>query len=111
MKKRKPRSRTRPTVDGREPGAGWWCQLIHNVPEMSHGEKTAKRQKMDEKSITLDHSRIGHRKDIRDSKDFLPLLAFPPFFLLPTSFLLPVLGLESELWYKLRVTSASITLA
>ena len=43
-------------------------------------KNTAKSQKMDEKSITLDHSRIGHRKDIRDSKDFLPLLAFPPFF-------------------------------
>ena len=81
------------------------------TPALQASEKTAKSQKMDEKSITLDHSRIGHRKDIRDSKDFLPLLAFPPFFLLPTSFLLPVLGLESELCYKLRVTSASITLA
>ena len=40
-RKRKPRSRTRPTVDGREPGSGWWWQLIQNVPEMSHREKTA----------------------------------------------------------------------
>lgn len=56
VKKRKPRSRTHPTVDGRDLGAGWWWQLIPHVPEMPYSEKTAenkkniKKKKIDEKS-------------------------------------------------------------
>ena len=53
-KEKKPRSRTRPTVDGREPCAGWWWELIQNVPEMSYTGKKNNSQKMDEKSITFD---------------------------------------------------------
>ena len=42
VKKRKPHSRTPPTVDRREPCAGWWWQLIQNVQEMSYSEKKNK---------------------------------------------------------------------
>ena len=65
-KEKKPRSRTRPAVDGREPCTGWWWQLIQTVPEMSCQSFTRQRT---HKWPIIVVSNIGGSLERRSSRD------------------------------------------
>ena len=65
-KEKKPRSRTRPAVDGREPCTGWCWQLIQNVPEMSCQSFTRQRT---HKWPIIVVSNIGGSLERRSSRD------------------------------------------
>ena len=99
VKKRKPRSCTRLAVDGREPCAGWWWQLIQNVQEMSYSDKKLKVKKWTKKAL---HLIIAERlKVAKNRPSSIPFIA--------TSFLLPVHvhGVRTVV----LATSASVTQA